>query len=140
MQDRTPETVEAGDLQRVAFAQHAQDDIELWAASLRAAGLVDVDVSLGHASALERVDLVVGVLVSGGDPLVAEQHGVENTVLAGISVVVFRRGFSTSFDQEIRPGGRASANDRFSSLCIALSLGSGRGRKPGARLLPLRDA
>jgi hypothetical protein len=113
VQDRTPETVEAGDLQRVAFAQDAQDDIELWAAGLRAAGVVDVDVSLRHASAVERVDLVVGVLVSGGDPRVAEQHGVENTALARVSVVVFRRGFSTSFDQEIRPDGWASANDRL---------------------------
>ncbi len=55
MQDRTAETIEAGELQRVAFAQHAQNGIELWAAGPRAAGVVDVDVSLGHASALERV-------------------------------------------------------------------------------------
>ena len=47
VQDRTAETVEAGDLQRVALAQHAQDNIELWAAGLRAAGVVDVDVRAG---------------------------------------------------------------------------------------------
>jgi hypothetical protein len=41
--------------------------------------VVDVDVVLGDAGAPQRVDLVVGVLVSGVDAGVAEQHGVENT-------------------------------------------------------------
>lgn len=42
-------------------AQHAQDDVELRPAGLRAAGVVEVDVLLEHAGADERVDLVVGV-------------------------------------------------------------------------------
>jgi hypothetical protein len=65
VQDRSAEAVQARDLQRVAVAQQAQDDVDLRAAGLRAAGMVDVNVAVGDAGATERVDLVVGILVSG---------------------------------------------------------------------------
>ena len=65
MQDRPAEAVQPGDLQCVAVAQQAEQVVELWAAALRAAGVVDVDVFAADARALQRVDLVIGALVSG---------------------------------------------------------------------------
>jgi hypothetical protein len=77
--------------------------------------MVDVDVVVGDAGAAKRVDLVVGVLVSGRDARVSEEHGVENTGRAGISVVVSRRGFSTPDSVGTWRAGRVSANECFSS-------------------------
>ena len=74
MQDRAAEAVQPGDLQRVAVAQQAQHVVELWTAGLGAAGVVDVDVVAGDAGALQRVDLVIWILVSGRDARVAEEH------------------------------------------------------------------
>jgi hypothetical protein len=81
--------------------------------------VVDLDVLGGHTDAAERIHLVVGVLVGGRDARVSEEHSVENTGPARIFVVVCRRGFSTRFRVEALLSRRVSANDRFSSLCIA---------------------
>lgn len=74
MEDRAAEAVQPRDLQRVAVTQQAEHVVELWAAGLGAAGVVDVDVFTGDAGALQRVDLMVGVLVSSRDARVAEEH------------------------------------------------------------------
>jgi hypothetical protein len=79
VQDRSAEAVQPRDLQGVAVAEYTEDVVELRSAGLRAAGVVDVDVLVGDAGAVERVHLVVGVLVGGRDAGVTEQHGVENT-------------------------------------------------------------
>ena len=79
MQDRSAEAVQSRDLQRVAVAEEPKDVVELRAAGLGAARVVDVDVVMGDAGAAQRVDLVAGVLVGGRDAGVAEEHGVENT-------------------------------------------------------------
>jgi hypothetical protein len=71
VKDRSAEAVQPRDLQRVAISQQPQDDVELRSAGFRAAGVVDVDVVGGDVGAAERVDLMVGVLVSGGDAGVA---------------------------------------------------------------------
>jgi hypothetical protein len=64
--------------------------------------VVDVDVAAGDAGALQRVDLVIWVLVSGGDARVALEH-VSKYVI-GRSI---RRSFSTRV-LDADPGGRAS--------------------------------
>jgi hypothetical protein len=51
-----------------------QHVVELRAAGLGAAGVVDVDVVASDACALQRVDLMIWVLVSGRDAGVAEEH------------------------------------------------------------------
>jgi hypothetical protein len=79
VQDRSAEAVQSRDFQRVAVAQEPQDVVELRAAGLGAAGVVDVDVVIGDAGAAQRVDLVAGILVGRRDAGVAEEHGVENT-------------------------------------------------------------
>jgi hypothetical protein len=95
VQDRAAEAIETGDLQRVAVAQDPRDLVELGTAGFGAAGVVEVDVVRVDAGAFERVDLVVGILVSGRDSRVAEQQAVENPGWAEIFVVVSRRGLST---------------------------------------------
>jgi len=67
VQDRAAEAVQSRDLQCVALAQDPQDDVELRAAGLRAAGVVNVDVTRGDAGASERIDLVLGILVGRRD-------------------------------------------------------------------------
>ena len=84
VKDRTPQAIQAGDLEGVAVAQEAQDVVELGAAGFGAAGVVDVDVLARDAGAGERVELVVGVLVCGGDAGVAEEHASETTSRLGL--------------------------------------------------------
>ena len=79
VQDRAPEPIQSRDLECVAVAKQLEQLVELWAARLGAAGAVDVDRVLSDASPQECVDLVVGVLVSGRDARVAEDHTVEST-------------------------------------------------------------
>jgi hypothetical protein len=69
--------------------------VELRSAGLGAAGVIDVDVLGGHASAEERVDPVVRVLLGGPDARVSEERGLENTGPAAIHVADSRRDFST---------------------------------------------
>src|SRR5450755_1293059 len=122
MQDRPTEAVQSGDLQRVAVAKHTQNLVESGAARLRAARMVNVDVLLGYAGAPQRVDLVVRILVSGRDARVAEQHASRIPGGAEITVVVSRRELSTPLlarKRWVHPvAPDASANGRFSSLCI----------------------
>jgi hypothetical protein len=75
---------------------------------------------VGDAGAAQRVDLVVGILVSSRDAGIAEQHGVENSD----STEVCRRSFSTRLLDARRSavaGGRSgsrgvSANESFSTV------------------------
>jgi hypothetical protein len=53
---------QAGDLQCVS--QQTQHAVELGAAGVRAAGVVDVDVLVGDDGTSRRINLVVGVLIS----------------------------------------------------------------------------
>jgi hypothetical protein len=127
VQDRAAEAIETGDLQRVAVAQDPRDLVELGTAGFGAAGVVEVDVVRVDAGAFERVDLVVGILVSGRDSRVAEQQAVENTGWAEIFVVVSRRGLSTLSGRKSMSRAGVSANDRFSST---------RARPPSSRTGP----
>nr|WP_131736091.1 ATP-binding protein [Actinomadura roseirufa] len=79
MQHRPGQPVQAGHLQRVTLAQQLQHQIELRARGLRAGRLVEIDVLAGHSSPQERVDLVVGILVGGRHPRVAEEHASKST-------------------------------------------------------------
>lgn len=72
MQDRSAQTVQPRDLQRVARAEESKEDVQLGAAGLGVAGVVDVDVIRGHAGTAKDVDLVIGVLVGPRDTRVAE--------------------------------------------------------------------
>jgi hypothetical protein len=74
VKDRAAETVEPCDLQRVAVSQQAEHVVERGAAGLRAACVVDIDVSASHVGALQCVDLMIRVLVGGRDPGVSEEH------------------------------------------------------------------
>ena len=65
MKDRSTEAIESRDLEGVAVAEDPQDLVEPGPAGFRAAGVVDVDVVLGDPGALERVDLMVGILLGG---------------------------------------------------------------------------
>ena len=58
----------------VAAADQAQREIQLRPGGFRAARDVDVDVASEDAGAGEGVGLVRGVLLSGGDPGVADEH------------------------------------------------------------------
>jgi hypothetical protein len=105
VQDRSAEAVQSRDLQRVAIAQQPQDDVELRSAGLRAARVVDVDVVMGDAGATERVDLVVGILVTGRDAGIAEDHSVENTDWPGVC----RRSFPDTGSRHRRPSNRVAS-------------------------------
>jgi hypothetical protein len=96
--DRPAETIQTGDLQRVAITKHTQNLVELRSARLRSAGMVNVDVFLTYASATQSVDLMVRILLGGRDAGVAKEHNVENTRTASIVVVVSRRELSTRPD------------------------------------------
>jgi hypothetical protein len=92
VQQGAAEPVEAGDLERVAGAQQLHDEVEPRPGRPRAAGDVDVDVALGNAGTQERVDLVVGVLIGGRDPRVADQHGVDSSRSGRLSTLIFDAG------------------------------------------------
>ncbi len=79
VQDGAGESVEPGDLQRVAGPQQLQHEVELRPGCLRATRGVDVDIAPLHPVLQERVDLMIGILVHGRDPSVAEEHTSEST-------------------------------------------------------------
>jgi len=87
VQHGAAEPVQAGDLERVAGAEQLEDQVELWPAGLGAAGGIEVDVVPRDAGPQQGVDLVVGVLVGGGDPRVAEQHPSTTAVTRGLSTL-----------------------------------------------------
>lgn len=60
MKDGAGESVEPGDFQGVASAEHPQHEVELRTGRLRATGAVKVDVLPVHTLTEEGVDLVVG--------------------------------------------------------------------------------
>lgn len=95
MQQGAAEPVEAGDLERVASTQQLHHEVELRPGRLGTGRDVEVDIASGDAGAQQRVDLVVGVLVRGRDPRVADQHGAGIYRTPTFSDIEFRRGLST---------------------------------------------
>jgi len=93
VQDRAREPVEPGDLHGAA-AQELHDQVELGAGGFGAAGGVDVDVVPVDAGPQKSVDLVIGVLVGGRAPRVAEEY-VSECSRRPLADVDIRREFST---------------------------------------------
>jgi hypothetical protein len=79
VQHRPRQPVQPGDLQRVALAQQLQDEIEFRPGRLRPGRLVQMDVLAEHSGAQQRVDLMIGILVGGRHPRVAEEHASKST-------------------------------------------------------------
>ena len=74
VQNRTSEAIQPGHHQHVPVPQHPQDQIQLRPGRLGAAGMIDMDIVAGDPRPQQGIDLMVRVLLGGGDPRVPHQH------------------------------------------------------------------
>jgi len=74
VQHGTSEPIQPGHDQHIPIPQDPQDEVQLRAGCLRAAGVINMDVVSGDAGPGQGIGLVVRVLLGGGDPRVPDQH------------------------------------------------------------------